>query len=228
MSNKYTFVPTLEILDHFDREGWEIRSAKQIGGGEFAQHEIRLRNKELPMVGDSLVEAVIRNSHNGSKSFSVDAGLFRLVCKNGLTVPTSIYQSISVRHMNINVGEIRKITDTFAEQMPVIQKSVNKMENTFLTESQLNDFVGKASLLRWTNDSKPLNLNTQGLILPQREEDKGNSVWKIFNVVQEKFVKGGLKYKSTKGRMASLRELKNFQTMNKINTGLWELAESYC
>jgi hypothetical protein len=227
MSQKYTFVPTMDIVENFDREGWKVYSAKQVGRGQFAQHELRLRNGELPNVGDSLIEAVVRNSHNGLSTFSVSAGLHRLVCSNGLTVPTSIADSISVRHMKFDVSMVREITDQFAERLPLIQRSVGKMETTFLEEERLIDFVNKSALIRWEKGSLP-KINVEDFLRPERDGDVGNSVWKTFNVIQEKFVRGGLQYKSKKGRLTSLKELKNFQNINKINTNLWELAESYC
>ena len=227
MSDKYTFVPTIEVVENFDREGWKVYSAKQVGKGNYAQHELRLRNGELPQVGDSLIEAVIRNSHNGISSFSVSSGLHRLVCSNGLTVPTSVADAISVRHMNFDLGMVREITDQFAERLPIIQRSVGKMESTFLSEGQLVDFVNKSAMIRWEKGSIP-KFKLEDFLRPERDGDVGNSVWKTFNVIQEKFVRGGMKYNSKKGRVVSMRELKNFYNINKVNTGLWELAESYC
>lgn len=228
MSNKYTFVPTMEILENFDREGWKLYSAKQIGQGQYSSHELRLRNGELPQVGDSLVEAVIRNSHNGMSTFSVSAGLFRLVCSNGLTVPTSVADTISVKHMRVDMSVVRQITDEFADRLPMIQRSVGKMESTLLNEERTIDMMSKASLLRWEKGSVPSSINIEEILRPERDADSGNSVWKVFNVIQEKFVRGGTKYQSKRGRLVTMKELKNFQTINKINTGLWELAESYC
>jgi len=227
MSSKYTFVPTIEVVENFDREGWKVYSAKQVGAGSYAQHEIRLRNGELPQVGDSLIEAVIRNSHNGISAFSVSSGLHRLVCSNGLTVPTSVADAISVRHMNFDLSTVRQITDQFAERLPIIQRSVGKMETTFLSEGQLVDFVNKSAMIRWEKGSIP-KFKLEDFLRPERDGDVGNSVWKTFNVIQEKFVRGGMKYNSKKGRVVSMRELKNFYNINKVNTGLWELAESYC
>ena len=43
MSQKYTFVPTVEILENFDREGWKVFSAKQNGMGDYSTHEIRFQ-----------------------------------------------------------------------------------------------------------------------------------------------------------------------------------------
>lgn len=228
MSNKYTFLPTLDILENFDREGWKVYSASQIGKSDYAQHEIRLRNGQMPQVGDSLVEAIIRNSHNGLSTFSVGSGLYRLVCSNGLTVPTSVADSINVKHMKVDLSTVRQITDEFAERLPLIQRSVGKMETTMLSEGDVQDMVKKATLIRWEGGSVPSTLNINDLIRPERDDDNGNSVWKVFNVIQEKFVRGGTKYTSNKGRAVSMRELKNFNSINKINTSLWELAESYC
>lgn len=228
LSNRYTFVPTFEILENFEREGWTVSSARQVGNGPYSKHEVRLRNRELPNVGDSLVEAIISNSHNGLSTFQISTGLFRLVCSNGLTVPTSVADTISIRHSNMDMGEIRRVTDQFAERMPIIQRSVSKMENTFLSDYQTIDLLNKASLLRWQQNSVPVTINMEELLVPEREADLGNSVWKTFNVIQEKFVRGGTQYKSKRGRSMTMKSLKDFQVINKINTGLWELAESYC
>jgi len=227
MSNKYTFVPTIEVVENFDIAGWKVYSAKQVGKGQFAQHELRLRNGGLPQVGDSLIEAVIRNSHNGISAFSVSSGLHRLVCSNGLTVPTSVADAISVRHMNFDLSTVRLITDQFAERLPIVQRSVGKMESTFLNEGQLVDFVNKSAMIRWEKGSIP-TLKIEDFLRPERDGDVGNSVWKTFNVIQEKFVRGGMKYNSKKGRVVSMKELKNVSHINKVNTSLWELAESYC
>jgi hypothetical protein len=227
MSNKYTFVPTIDILENFEREGWSVASANQVGKGIYSQHEIRLRNGDLPNVGDSLIEAIIRNSHNGLSTLSISSGLHRLVCSNGLTVPTSIADSIAIKHMKVDLGTVRQITDQFAERLPIIQRSVSKMENTILTEGSLVDFVNKSAMIRWDKDSTP-KIDIETFLKPEREGDVGNSVWKTFNIIQEKFIRGGVKYQSKKGRSMTMRELKNFHNINKINTNLWELAESYC
>ena len=228
LSNKYSFVPTFELIEKFNLEGWEVSSARQVGKGSFAKHEVRMRNGGMPNVGDTLAEAIITNSHNGLSTLKFDTGLFRLVCSNGLTVPTSVAESVAIRHSNIDLGEVRKITDQFADRLPIIERSVSKMENTFLSDVQTIDLLQKSALLRWNQTSVPVSINFDELLVPEREADMGNSVWKTFNVIQEKFVRGGVSYRTPKGRAMSMKQLKDFQVINKINTGLWELAESYC
>ena len=136
MSDKYVFVPTMDILENFEREGWELASAKQVGRGIHSVHELRLRNGELPKVGDTLVEAIIRNSHNGMASFRVSAGLHRLVCSNGLTVPTALAESFNIRHSRFDLDEVKRLTESFAGKLPKIEGSV-KSESDYVNTSAL-------------------------------------------------------------------------------------------
>ncbi len=228
MSDRYSFVNTGEILEAFEREGWTVNSARQMGAGSFGTHELRLRNGAMPKVGDTFLEAIIRNSHNGTTKFSVSAGLHRLACSNGLTVPTSISQSLTIRHQSFDMGEIRKVTDDFATKLPVIEMSMGKMRSKILTEGEMNLFVTKAAELRWKNGTMPRNLSIEEILQPRREADMENDMWTVFNRVQESFVRGGIGYKSNNGRETKMRTLNNIVAVNNINTGLWELADSMC
>ena len=228
MSNKYAFVPTMDILENFQQEGWQVYSAKQTGRSQFATHEVRLRNGGLPAVGDSLIEAVIRNSHNGLTTFSVSSGLHRLVCSNGLIVPTSLAEQFNIRHQNFDLGEVRRLTDSFASRLPIIQESLVKMESRELSMDEKVGFVKGAAAIRWKEGNMPSTMSIEEILNPIREGDVGNSLWKVFNVVQEKMVRGGVEYRSGRGRLTTMRELKNISVVNNVNTKLWELAESYC
>lgn len=227
MSNKYVFVPTLDILDNFQREGWNVSSAKQTGKGIHSVHELRLRNGELPKVGDSLVEAIIRNSHNGYATLSVSAGLHRLVCSNGLTVPTSLAESFNVKHQRFDLDDVKRLTESFAGKLPIIQDSVGRMMGKELSDKERIDFIKQAINLRWKSGHVPTTLDVMSIVHPRREEDMGKDVWTTFNVIQENFVKGGLKYTTDKGRKTELRGLKSIMAVSQVNTKLWELADTY-
>lgn len=226
MSNKYTFVPTVDILENFTNQGWELSSVKQNGKGIYGVHELRFRNGELPKVGDTLVEAIIRNSHNGMTTLNVGAGLFRLVCSNGLTVPTSTAEQFNIRHMGFDSEEVKKLTESFAKKLPLIQNSVDKMMDRMLTEDEKLNFAKDASIIKWGMGSVPA-INLEQLITPQRQGDNSDDLWTTFNILQEKFVRGGLDYRTEKGRKTSLKGLKNIMAVNQMNTKLWTLAETF-
>jgi hypothetical protein len=226
MSNKYSFVPTIELMENFEREGWTLSSVRQSGKGIHSVHELRYRNGELPSVGDTLPEAIIRNSHDGSCALSVSAGLFRLCCSNGLTVPTSTAEQFTVRHMGFDSEEVKRLTESFAKKLPLIQNSVDKMMDRMLTEGEKIEFAKNASIIKWGMGSVPSTLNLEQLITPQRIEDSKDDLWTTFNVIQEKFIRGGVDYKSNSGRKTSLKGLKNIMASNQMNTKLWTLAET--
>lgn len=227
MSNKYVFVPTVEILENFEREGWNMSSVRQMGRGEYGTHEIRFRNGELPKVGDSLIEAIIRNSHNGTATFSVSAGLHRLVCSNGLTVPTSLSESFNLRHKSFDLDEVKRLTESFANRLPIIQGSVGRMMSKEMSDREKLEFAKDATQVRWKVGKIPASLDLNTLLIPNREDDKPNTLWNVFNVVQEKFVRGGVEYTSNNGRKTGIKSLSNIMTINNINTKLWEIAEQY-
>lgn len=227
MSDKYVFVPTMDILDNFQKQGWELSSVKQTGLGVYGVHELRLRNGGLPKVGDCLVEAIIRNSHNGIATFSVSAGLHRLVCSNGLTVPTSLSESFNLRHQRFDLDEVKQLTESFAERLPIIQSSVDRMMTKVLTTPEKIQFVKQAINTRWKTGTVPATLDVMAIMYPKREEDNKNDLWTVFNVVQENFIRGGLEYTSSRGRKTSSKGLKSIMAVNQVNTKLWDLAEQF-
>jgi hypothetical protein len=225
MTKKYTFVPTDQVMEFFDREGWQISSVKQTGRGIHSVHELRYRNSELPKVGDTLVEAVVRNSHNGTSAFSMSAGLFRLVCSNGLTVPTSVAERFTLRHNHFTLDDVKTLADSFSQKLPMIETSVGRMMERELNEDEKRGFVMDAARLRWQVGSVPATLNIDEILNPNRKEDEGNDLWRVFNVVQEKMIRGGVAYKSPRGRNTSLKGINNIMATNRLNTKLWETAE---
>jgi hypothetical protein len=225
LSEKYVFVPTEQIVEYFDREGWEISNVSQTGKGIHATHQIRFRNGELPSVGDTLVEAIVRNSHNGTSTFSVSSGLHRLVCSNGLTVPTSVADKFNVRHSGFELDDVKRLMDGFSKKLPLIQGSVGRMMERELSMDEKIEYVQKSAKIRWAEGSIPTDAQLVNLLTPNRVEDDKNDLWTTFNVVQEKFVRGGFDYQTNTGRKSKLRDLKSIMAVNAINTKLWELAE---
>lgn len=224
VSNRYSFVPTVDIVENFVNEGWDISSVKQVGRGIHGLHEIKFRNGQLPSVGDTLIEAIITNSHNGTSTLKVSAGLFRLVCSNGLTVPTSTADSFRIRHSGFELDDVKRLADDFAKRLPVIEGSVNRMMERELSIDEKLDFVRESANIRWKTGFVP-KLDYEQILSPNRKEDEGDSLWKVFNVVQEKWIRGGVEYNSEKGRKTKLKTITDILNNNRINTKLWELAE---
>ena len=105
VSEKYRFIPTFEVLNVLEKEGWKpanIREARVLDSNNngFQKHIVRLRNPDVKIENkDNLFpEIILTNSHNGLSSFQIMAGIFRLVCSNGLCVADSMFETTKIRH----------------------------------------------------------------------------------------------------------------------------------
>lgn len=226
LSDRYTVVPTIDVVDHFMKAGWEVASAKQVGSGVYGKHSVRLRNSELPKVGDSLVEAIITNSHDGSTKLQVGAGLYRLICSNGLVVPQQELASLNQRHMNISMDEVNQITETFIKSTPIIERSVNQMMDKKMSMDEKIDFTTKALGIRWKNTEDISTITLETIINPLRQDDFDPTLWNTFNVVQEKLIRGGfVKQQGRKER--TVKPITSLSMDTMINKKLWELAETF-
>jgi hypothetical protein len=225
VTDRYSFVPTIEILDKFLSEGWQITHATQRGKDLHGKHFVRMKLDKLPQVGDCLPELLLSNSHDGSTPFNLSTGLHRLVCSNGLTVPTGLSHVFKLRHVNFSVEQVREITDDFASKLPFISDKVRRMSEKALSWTEQCSYVEAAKILRWGKEKAPI-LNHQEILVPRRNEDADPTLWNTFNLVQEKFVGGTKELVNSGGRERKVTALKNFQRVNTLNTALWELAEN--
>ena len=226
LSDRYIVVPTIDVVNKFIDSGWQVSSAKQVGAGMYAKHSVRLRNSELPKVGDSLVEAIITNSHDGKTKLQVGAGLFRLVCSNGLVIPQQDLITLNQRHTNISMDEVEQITENFIKSTPIIERSVNRMMEVKMDMDKKIDFATKAVGIRWKNTEDISTLTLETIVNPLRNGDAESTLWNTFNVVQEKLIRGGF----VKGNGSTVRTVKPITSLNMdtmINQKLWELAETY-
>ena len=76
------------------------------------------------------------------------------------------------------------------------------------------------------DELKRIKIDFQELLNPTRDEDKGNDLWSVFNVVQEKIIDGDFEYiAGTKVRKA--RQIKNFKQDMDLNSKMFDVALQY-
>ena len=59
---------------------------------------------------------------------------------------------------------------------------------------------------------------------PKRDADKGNDLWRVFNVVQEKITQGDFHAALTGAKVRKVRKIKSFEKDIKVNKELFKLA----
>ncbi len=87
-SERYTYIPTINIINKLRDEGFQPFFACQsrvrdLGRREYSKHMLRLR-REGHINGQEVPEIILLNSHDGSSSYQMIPGIFRFVCTNGL------------------------------------------------------------------------------------------------------------------------------------------------
>ena len=82
-SERYTYIPTIEVLRGLRKEGFEpfmvAQSKSRIEGkSEFTKHMIRMRHAGHVEARPEANEIILINSHDGASSYQMLAGVFRL------------------------------------------------------------------------------------------------------------------------------------------------------
>jgi hypothetical protein len=82
-SERYTYIPTIEVLRGLRKEGFEpfmvAQSKSRIEGKtDFTKHMIRMRHAGQVSTKPEANEIILINSHDGASSYQMLAGVFRL------------------------------------------------------------------------------------------------------------------------------------------------------
>jgi Domain of unknown function (DUF932) len=233
MSSKYTFIPTITIVDQMRREGFApvkaIQSRTRIAGkGDFTKHQIRFRdtrNGDAPVLshlGQLFTEIILTNSHDGASAYSIDAGLMRLVCMNGMTVSAGNHSAMKVRHSGSADGII-EATYEVVEEFPAVLQSAEHFNQLRLTAGQQQAFAKAAIELRY-DDKAPVT--PEQVIRPRRREDATPSLWNTFNTAQEHLTQGGIRgYNPETRQRRKIGAVTGIAENTKLNRALWTLTQ---
>ena len=230
MSDKYAFVPTIDVIERLRKEGFlpfrAFQSRTRIEGKQnFTKHVIRLRHVDTkPMVGGLFPEVLLLNSHDGGCAYQLHAGLFRLVCSNGMVVADSTFERLSIRHSGDCWMEAVEGAMAISQEVPRIQEQVGQFQAIDLTPDEQGVFAEAALQLRYP-DKAPIT--AQDLLAPRRYEDNKGDLFTTLNRVQESLTKGGVRGRSLGQlrRRTTTRPIKGIDQDMKLNKALWSLTE---
>jgi len=234
-SEKYSHIPTFKVIEDMSKLGWNVVDAKEVKarkGAGYQKHLVVFRHSDLVIEGKDgdtvFPQILLTNSSDGKNSFTFKAGIFRLVCENGLVISTQDFADLKIRHFGYDFSELQKTISKMVEKLPLTVESMNKFKQTQLTENQIKSFAKKALEIRFGEDEiKRIKIDFNEFTQPVRAEDTGNSLWSVFNRVQERIIGGNFNYKfGVKERKA--RKIKNFNQDMALNSKLYELATEYC
>jgi hypothetical protein len=125
--------------------------------------------------------------------------------------------------MGYTFNDLQTKINEAVSSFPGLVEKINKFQNVELDTKQVKEFAKKAAKIRFGDEVK---IDVNELLTVERNEDAGDSLWTVFNRVQEKLVTGKFSYKMG-AKLRKARAIKNFNQDLKINEQLWELAEEY-
>lgn len=245
VSGRYVQANTATVIDDLAKLGWYPVQAKQCrnkknSSGIRSFHMVAFQNPDIKITktnddGSSVVDTypriILTNSHDGFNSFKFMLGLFRLVCSNGLVVCDNQMVNMSIRHMNYTFEELRMVVKTAIEEVPNIVNTMNEMRNIQLTDEQKQELATEVIKIRKgieENETFEVEQDVvEDILTPVREEDKSNDLWTIFNICQEKLIKGGFFNKTNKNKLRKVKSITSIKKDMEYNQRLWLTASRY-
>ena len=244
VSNRYVMATTETIIDDMAKLGWDVVDCKQQRANKRSKvrsfHMLAFQNPKVFITkiannGEETVDCfpriILTNSHDGFHSFKFMVGLFRCVCENGLVIATDTFADVSIRHINYTFDELRemvaKAISTVSDNISVM----NEMQKTILNEEQKKALATEALKIRGGDDEdKPLKVaddDLEDILTPVRKEDNANDLWTVFNILQEKIIKGNFKMISnTNNKARKARPITGLAKDLEINQALFRYASS--
>ena len=233
VSKEYRFIPTSDIITQLSDEGFvpvtarESRTRIDAKRG-YTKHEVRFAHRDLlqsdspaMVVGGTYPLAVLTNSHDTGSSFKIDAGMYRLACSNGMMLPSSIMAGAKVRHTG-DISDVIEGVFSVVHEMATIPQMIESYSKIILPRPAQLAFASAALELR----ESTLPLIPEQLLAVRRTEDNKDDLWNITNRIQENLMKGGLRSRTTTGRRASTREVKDINADQRMNKSLFIIAEA--
>ena len=235
-SKHYVHIPTEKVIDDMSSLGWGVVDAKQVKARKnqgYQKHMVVFGNDNLVVNGkdgDTVMPRILMtNSHDGKNSFQFQAGLYRLVCSNGLVIADAEFANMKIRHMGYDLAELKTVINEIVEKLPLTVECMNKLKAKELSEQEQIEFAKEALATRLSERELSNVTSDQilDLLAPTRDEDKGDDMWNVFNVIQEKIIHGMFDVYGVNGKVRKVRKIKNFRQDTKVNQELYQLALSY-
>jgi hypothetical protein len=136
VSDKYTHIPTERVIDDMELMGWKPVDAKEVKARTedtrgVQKHLVIFRNDDVVINGEDgdtvFPQILITNSHDGKNAFQFTAGLFRMICENGLVISTNEFEKVAIRHMGYDFDELQKQINENRRSTSHVGSTVNRI-----------------------------------------------------------------------------------------------------
>ncbi len=201
----YGFVSTEKMIERFNNAGWELqktqiaRIRKQSNDG-FQRHMLTFTHKELsnaPLMRREhagLLTLNFLNSHDATSAARLGIGFYRGVCMNGLWLGSEL-SSFRAIHSQRFIKNLEDMIDDAAASIPKALDRMSQLQDITLRPDQYEALASSMAIERL----KPLGpkvglIDIKSMLRPRRQDDTGNDAFTVLNRLQEKLIRGGIRY----------------------------------
>jgi hypothetical protein len=136
--------------------------------------------------------------------------------------------SFVMRHLGYSFDELKQLVNKAVEALPGVVQKINTLSDRVMTAREQADFAKKALEVRLGEEKVFTDYEVRQVLMSNRKEDDGNTLWKVFNRVQEHLVRGGFEVETAdKKSSRKVRKITNMQKDLELNQQLWALTEQY-
>lgn len=226
-SERYSYIPTATVLQELRGEGFEPfmvcqTRVRQDDRRDYTKHMIRLRHASQ-INGHEANEIILLNSHDGTSSYQMLAGMFRFVCSNGLVCGATV-ADVRVPHKGDVAGHVIEGAYEVLHGFDRAQASRDAMQSITLDNGEAEVFARAALALKY-DETTPAPITELQILMPRRHDDSRRDLWSVFNRTQENLIKGGLSARAANGRRQTTRPVQGIDNGIRLNRALWLLAD---
>ncbi|MBH1856612.1 DUF945 domain-containing protein [Stenotrophomonas maltophilia] len=227
-SERYSYIPTAAVLTELRKEGFQPFMVAQTrvrneDRRDYTKHMIRLRHASQ-INGAEANEIVLLNSHDGTSSYQMLAGMFRFVCSNGLVCGDTV-ADVRVPHKGDVAGSVIEGAYEVLSGFERVKENRDAMRAITLNDGESEVFARAALALKYDDPDKPAPITESQILTPRRFDDRRPDLWSVFNRTQENLTKGGLHGRSANGRRQQTRPVQGIDSDVRLNRALWLLAD---
>ena len=228
-SERYSYIPTAIVLQELRGEGFEPfmvcqTRVRRDDRRDFTKHMIRLRHASQIDARGEANEIILLNSHDGTSSYQMLAGMFRFVCQNGLVCGDTV-ADVRVPHKGDVAGQVIEGAYEVLHGFEQAQQSREAMQAVTLDGGEAEVFARAALALKYDDPDKPAPITERQVLAPRRLDDNRADLWSVFNRTQENLIRGGLLGRGGNGRRQRTRPVQGIDQDLRLNRALWLLAD---
>ncbi len=228
-SERYSYIPTATVLQELRSEGFEPfmvcqTRVRREDRRDFTKHMIRLRHASQIDARDEVNEIILLNSHDGTSTYQMLAGMFRFVCQNGLVCGDTV-ADVRVPHKGDVAAQVIEGAYEVLHGFEQAQVSREAMRAVTLDGGEAEVFARAALTLKYDDHAKPAPITERQVLAPRRLDDNRADLWSVFNRTQENLIRGGLVGRSNSGRRQRTRSVQGIDRDLRLNRALWLLAD---